>query len=55
MKNLEILNAIPLENNELKRINGGTGLLGPITGVLALGGVAFKWGWDLGREYARTH
>jgi lactobin A/cerein 7B family class IIb bacteriocin len=53
MKNLEIFDVVLLDNDELKRTNGG--ILGPIIGALALAGVAFKWGWDLGREYASTH
>ena len=33
-----------------KKINGGD-IIDPVTGLLALAGVAYKWGWDLAKNH----
>lgn len=48
--NLDELNLVELTTYENQEIEGGL-----IIEALALGGAAFYFGWELGREYARNH
>lgn len=46
---LEELNLVELTKEEKQEIDGGI-----IAAMLALGGAAFYFGWQLGREYAQS-
>jgi len=48
--NLENLNVVELTKVESIELDGGL-----IIEAIALAGAALYFGWELGREYARTH
>lgn len=53
--NFKDLNVTELKTEELLQVNGGLCIVAAVIGGASLGFRLYKFGFELGREYARDH